>query len=84
NAEELARAGYPVITSKQITQKVGKQIVLYQIITFPTLFDLLKIEEDKLLAGTKSDTTPEILNSAQTDLDKKCFEIYEKTLQQQD
>lgn len=47
NAEELAKAGYPVITSKQITPKVGKQIVLYQIITYPTLFDLLKIEEDK-------------------------------------
>lgn len=46
NAEELAKAGYPVITSKQITQKVGKQIVLYQIISYPTLFDLLKIEED--------------------------------------
>src|SRR4051794_41105384 len=40
NAEELAKSGYPVITSKQITQKVGKQIVLYQIISYPTLFDL--------------------------------------------
>ncbi len=56
NAEELARAGYPVITSKQITQKVGKQIVLYQIITYPTLFDLMKVEEDKALNDTRSET----------------------------
>lgn len=47
NAAELAKSGYPIITSKQVTHRVGKQIVLYQIISFPTLFDLLKSEEDK-------------------------------------
>ncbi len=78
NAEELAKSGYPVITSKQITQKVGKQIVLYQIISYPTLFDLIKIEEDK--GNTATDTTQEILLSGQTALDKLVYEIYSKNL----
>ncbi len=79
NAEELAKSGYPVITSKQITQKVGKQIVLYQIITYPTLFDLLKIEEDKGTAPA-SDTTRGILLSGQIAMDKLVYEIYSKNL----
>jgi hypothetical protein len=80
NAEELARAGYPVITSKQITQKVGKQIVLYQIITYPTLFDLMKIEEDKELLGTVPDTTPAKLLDGQIALDKCVQEIYQASM----
>lgn len=55
NAEELARAGYPVITSKQITHKAGKQIVLYRIIDYPTLFDLLKAEEDLEVAARSAE-----------------------------
>jgi hypothetical protein len=94
NAEELARAGYPVITSKQITQKVGKQIVLYQIITYPTLFDLMKIEEDKELGCTTSDTTSETtsdtgsknvaqkLLAGQVQLDKTVYDIYSQTVKQ--
>ncbi|MBI2811973.1 MAG: phosphotransferase [Candidatus Melainabacteria bacterium] len=78
NAEELAKSGYPVITSKQITQKVGSQIVLYQIISYPTLFDLIKIEEDK--ANTATDTTKEILLNGQIALDKLVFEIYSRNL----
>lgn len=54
NAAELANAGYPIITSKQVSHRVGKQIVLYQIISYPTLFDLLKIQEDKFIAETNS------------------------------
>ncbi|MBS1957090.1 MAG: hypothetical protein JST89_23065 [Cyanobacteria bacterium SZAS-4] len=91
NAEELAKAGYPVITSKQITQKVGKQIVLYQIITYPTLFDLLKIEEDKGFAegsastsgsveGSTSRATKDVLLGGQIALDKLVYEIYSKNL----
>ena len=78
NAEALAKSGYPVITSKQITQKVGKQIVLYQIITYPTLFDLVKIEEDK--GDTPTDTTREILLNGQIALDKLVYEIYSRSL----
>jgi len=52
NATELAKAGYPIITSKQVTHRVGKQIVLYQIISYPTLFDLLKIEEDRIIEAS--------------------------------
>ena len=80
NAEALAKSGYPVITSKQITQKVGKQIVLYKIITHPTLFDLLKIEEDKVITGGDGSAIQTTLLEGQSDLDKLVYDIYSKNL----
>lgn len=82
NATELAKAGYPIITSKQVTHRVGKQIVLYQIISYPTLFDLLKTEEDSCIkcASTAVSSTATILLNGQVELDKMVFDIYAKNL----
>ncbi len=85
NAAELANAGYPVITSKQVSHRVGKQIVLYQIISYPTLFDLLKIEEDKSIAAadsadTLSQSTAEKLLQGQIDLDRLVASVYSQHL----
>ncbi|HEY9683295.1 MAG TPA: hypothetical protein V6C86_17080, partial [Oculatellaceae cyanobacterium] len=80
NAAELAKSGYPIITSKQVTHRVGKQIVLYQIISFPTLFDLLKVEEDKIINACHSGDDANDLLTCQIALDKLVFDIYSKNL----
>ncbi len=81
NASSLAKAGYPVIAAKQITHKPGKQIALYEIVSLPTLFDLIK-EEDLQLAGNSLSQFSQILVDTQIDLDKTVANIYENTLQE--
>lgn len=80
NSAALAKAGYPIITPRQITHRPGKQIVLYQIITFPTLFDLLKVEEDELLQGKSASARSLVLLEAQKRLEQNVSSIYERTL----
>jgi hypothetical protein len=81
NAESLARAGYPVVVAKQITHRVGKQIVLYEIVSFPTLFDLVKSSEDEILRGATAGQSWQHLAQMQVALDKRVFEIYCRTRQ---
>lgn len=50
NAQSLAAAGYPIVAAKQIQHRPGKQIALYEILSYPTLFDKLKTAEDRFLA----------------------------------
>lgn len=84
NASLLADAGYPVVSAKQITHRPGKQLVLYEILTYPTLFDLTKTAEDEQIKRSSSatqaptDTAPFV--SAQQELDRTTFSIYERTL----
>jgi hypothetical protein len=80
NASMLAAAGYPVIEPRQIRHRPGKQIVLYEIISFPTLFDLLKAEEDAQLSGRTESDRSRLLLAAQAKLESKVASIYEKTL----
>jgi hypothetical protein len=80
NSEVLAKAGYPIYQSKQITHKPGKQIVLYEIISLPTLFDMLKDEEDKFMRGSTDSKTVQSLLRAQEKLDRTVFKIYESSL----
>jgi hypothetical protein len=80
NARKLADAGYPVITPRQITTRPGKQIVLYEIISYPTLFDLLKVEEDLLLSGSPQSEQASLLHAAQARLDRDVCTIYGRTL----
>lgn len=81
NAGTLANAGYPVVSAKQIRHRPGKQIVLYEIISLATLFDLIKKEEDEQIKGQASSKLAEQLLEAQIALDKTVFDIYRKTLQ---
>lgn len=80
NAQILAEAGYPVLTPKSIVEKPGQQIALYEVINFPTFFDLIKEEEDKILLG-RSSTLAANLVTAQRELDKKVFDVYLQTLE---
>jgi hypothetical protein len=83
NVSLLAEAGYPVVNTKQVSHKPGKQIALYEIISFPTLFDLVKNEEDRELkhGATVPSRLGEMLVNAQIELDKKVTDIYQTTLQ---
>ncbi|MGH9548846.1 MAG: hypothetical protein ACRD3W_05690, partial [Terriglobales bacterium] len=76
NAVTLADAGYPVITPRQIDHIPGQQLVLYEVVSYPTLFDVLKQEED----GASATPMQQMLVDAQVQLDKTTAEIYEKTL----
>jgi hypothetical protein len=80
NAQTLANAGYPVMQAKQISHRPGKQIAVYEIISLPTLFDLLKVQEDAELNGASDSTRSSLLLFAQTKLDQLVFKIYKETL----
>lgn len=80
NAETLAAAGYPVISARRISHRVGKQIVLYEVLSLPTLFDIIKNYEDMVLSGGQLSESGQLkmdmLIAAQRELDKRTFEIY--------
>ncbi|HEY9719434.1 MAG TPA: hypothetical protein V6C69_18290 [Trichormus sp.] len=81
NASVLAENGYPVIAAKQISHSPGQQLVLYEILTLPTLFDLVKEAEDSQPAAPFFSEIQALL-SAQIDLDKTTFAAYKKTLRE--
>ncbi len=80
NAELLTKSGYPIVTAKQINRQVGKQIALYEIVSLPTLFDLVKAEEDKELHNGSKQQLSNTLIDAQIGLDKSVATIYQSTL----
>jgi hypothetical protein len=82
NAASLGKAGYPVFTPRQITHKPGKQIAIYEIISLPTLFDLIKSEEDNELQGNPISERCRVLLNAEIDLDKTVAKVYQNTLSQ--
>ena len=79
NATILGNAGYPVVVPKQVRTKPGQQIAFYEIISYPTLFDLVKSQEDLELAGASTPKTEKMIES-QNALDRKIFQVYKKTL----
>ena len=42
----LEEAGYPIASPKRIREQPGQQIALYEVLTYPTYFDLVKAAED--------------------------------------
>lgn len=86
NAELLRSVGYPVVSARQISRAPGKQFVFYEVLSYPTLFDLVKFEEDSPVRGVEPfDTSMHLggasqLVNAQQQLDTTVFEIYQRTL----
>jgi len=89
NSSILAEAGYPVISARQVAHEPGEQIVLYEILTFPTLFDQVEEQEDLLRTSGEEGTANgaqtqgtkwQRLVKAQTELDTKVCKIYQETL----
>ncbi|MBZ0296660.1 MAG: aminoglycoside phosphotransferase family protein [Anaerolineae bacterium] len=78
NAALLAEAGYPVIQPVYSSTDAGKQLLIYEVIDDPSVFDLAwQIEngDEHLLSA---------LTVAQEQSDRHLFEIYQATLAHQD
>lgn len=74
NAELLANAGYPVIQPVYRSTKPGEQILLYEVVADPCVFDLAwEIERGQRILDTE-------LAAAQDTEDKILFERYYRTL----
>ena len=76
NSALLAEACYPVVLPKRVRTTPGEQIAFYEVVSFPTLFDLTHEEENK--PGGSNLALDLVL--AQEALDKKLFKIYQRTL----
>lgn len=81
NSSVLSENGYPIIKPRRISHNPGQQLVLYEIISFPTLFDLVKSKEDSQLVFRSSPDASALL-AEQIELDKTTFAVYAKTLRQ--
>ena len=84
NAQMLAQVGYPVVSAKRVKTSPGTQIAFYEILTFPTLFDLVKEEEDRILRepdAKEMSSLAQTLVKAQIDLDRKVFSVYQSSLE---
>lgn len=78
NAEILAQAGYPIIQPIYRATQPGQQILLYEVVTDPCVFDLAwDIENGLRVLDTE-------LSSAQDVEDKVLFERYFRTLEWSD
>lgn len=74
NAEMLANVGYPVIQPMYRSTEIGRQILLYDVITDPPVFDLAwQIEQGDM------QSLPE-LTEAQNRADRQLFDLYCATL----
>jgi len=83
NSQLLADAGYPMVLPKRIKTTPGEQIAFYDIISFPTLFDLTYAEElNQLNTQTCTSIAPRLV-SAQESLDQNLFQIYQTTFANQ-
>jgi hypothetical protein len=84
--EVLESAKYPCITPNKVNSVPGEQIAFYEVIHFPTLFDLAKSSEDEQL-GVEAEKESKIegessavLSDAQRKLDRQIEMIYREQL----
>lgn len=75
-ASMLADAGYPILQPLYSSTEVGRQILIYEVITAPSVFDVAWESE----IGEGGDVPAE-LAAAQTASDKLLMEIYRQTLE---
>jgi hypothetical protein len=81
NATVLKGAGYPVITSNRVNTQPGQQMAFYEIIELPSLFDLVKQEEDAISNGLQEELGQRLVK-AQRNLDEQTFDVYKSTWQE--
>ncbi|MFN7210950.1 MAG: hypothetical protein ACK4P1_11265, partial [Aggregatilineales bacterium] len=74
NAQLLAEAGYPVIAPLYASTEYGKQLLIYDVIESPSLFDVARALE----RGERHDL--EALRAAQNAADSQLLRIYRATL----
>ncbi len=77
NAGQLAQAGYPVLQPVYSSTESGKQLLIYEVIDQPSVFDIAwQIDNG-------ADQKAEALTGAQQRADDALFEIYLRTLEPQ-
>lgn len=77
NSQMLREAGYPVIQPRFASTEYGKQFLIYDVISTPSVFDMARTIE----RGERDDL-PE-LRAAQNAADDRLLDIYRSTLAQQ-
>jgi len=77
NAEQLAEAGYPILRPRMQSTEVGKQLLIYDYIDAPSVFDVAWAIEQG------DDRESRTLSAAQGALDDALLTIYERTLAEQ-
>jgi hypothetical protein len=75
NAQRLAEAGYPVIQPILSSTEAGKQLLIYEVIDSPSVFDLAWAIENG------NDSHHQGLTEAQNAADDLLFQLYQKTLE---
>ena len=76
NSKVLAEAGYPLVVPLHSFTQLGKQVLIYEVIDSPSLFDVVRsVEKDPPQDGTR-------LVAIQEAADRKLWELYQSTLQQ--
>lgn len=77
NAAQLAKASYPVIQPLMSSTEAGKQLLIYEVVNDPSVFDLAwEIEQG-------DETQLAALTQAQNTADDLLLDIYHETLQPQ-
>ena len=76
HAEVLQQAGYNIVMPLQTMHEEGRQMVIYPVIRWPVMFDLMRDIE----MGYMSDGTLEMVVSAEERECKRLLEIYDVTL----
>jgi hypothetical protein len=74
NAAMLAEAGYPVIQPIYRSSKAGRQLLIYEVIGDPSVFDVAWLIENG------QSNTLKALTTAQHDADDRLWQIYQRTL----
>ncbi len=76
NAAQLVKAGYPVIQPVFSSVEPSKQVLIYEVVTSPSVFDLAwEIER-----GQSKQSVLKTLTEAQNRADSQLFHIYKQTL----
>jgi hypothetical protein len=73
NAEILAKAGYPLVQPLYTSIAAGRQFLIYEVVTDPTVFDIARQIEE----GDSGPTA--ILTAAQRRCDRELLDLYLKT-----
>ncbi|MCC6613521.1 MAG: hypothetical protein IT320_08585 [Anaerolineae bacterium] len=77
NAEQLAEAGYPILRPKMQSTEAGKQLLIYDYVDAPSVFDVAWTIEQG------DDRESGALSAAHEALDDALLAIYERTLAEQ-
>lgn len=83
NAQLLADAGYPIIQPIHSSKQAGQQLLIYEVIKSPSVFDVAWQLETDNIEPDDSESVFKDLTYAQNESDKQLFAFYVATLETQ-